>query len=82
MATRLKRRCSKHAIIVTFSHYVKRLGRDVSVDERLVAYKGRHESIQYMANKTHPWGIKFWLRADPRTGYTHGMIPYRYVIYT
>ena len=58
------------------------LGQDVSVDERMVGFQGRHESKQYLPNKAHPWGIKEFIRAEAKTGYTHLIQPYRGKLYT
>ncbi|KAJ8322435.1 hypothetical protein KUTeg_000009 [Tegillarca granosa] len=55
----------------TFSHHY-RLGRDVTVDESLVGFKGRNHLVQYMpAKKSHRWGPKFFLLAESDTGYVH-----------
>ncbi|XP_067661397.1 piggyBac transposable element-derived protein 4-like [Haliotis asinina] len=44
-------------------------GREVSVDESMIPFKGRTGLLQYMPNKPHKWGIKSWGLADSRTGY-------------
>ncbi|XP_048258169.1 uncharacterized protein LOC125383620 [Haliotis rufescens] len=43
--------------------------RGVSVNESMIAYKGRTGLLQYMPNKPHKRGIKSWGLADSRTGY-------------
>ena len=60
-----------------------RLARDVSVDERMVGFKGRHVVVQYMPNKRrHPWGVKLWILAESDTGYTYLIDPYRGRLFT
>ena len=34
-----------------------------SIDEVMIAFKGRSSLKQYMRNKPHKWGIKLWARA-------------------
>ena len=46
-----------------------RPGRELSVDEAMVAFKGRLGFKQYIPNKPTKWGIKVWVLADSRTGY-------------
>ncbi|VDI33309.1 Hypothetical predicted protein [Mytilus galloprovincialis] len=55
-----------------------RLARDITVDERMVGFKGRHHMVQYMANKkAHRWGIKLWTLSESDTGYTHQIVVYK-----
>ena len=42
---------------------------EVSIDEAMVAFKGRTELRMFMANKPVRFGIKFWARCDGRTSY-------------
>ena len=42
----------------------------VSVDERMVANKGRYSFRQYIRDKPTKWGIKLWVLVDSITGYT------------
>ena len=44
-------------------------GRDVSVDEGMIKYKGRLYFRQYMPKKPVKYGIKVWMAADSKTGY-------------
>ena len=44
-------------------------GREVSIDEAMVKYKGRVFFRQYMPKKPIKWGIKVWMLAEPKTGY-------------
>ena len=43
--------------------------RDVSVDESLMAYKGRLSWIQYIASKRARFGVKFYTLCESETGY-------------
>ncbi|KAJ8301529.1 hypothetical protein KUTeg_020516, partial [Tegillarca granosa] len=46
-------------------------GRDLTVDESMVGFKGRNYTVQYMpGKKTHRWGAKLWILAEADTGYT------------
>ena len=44
-------------------------GRDLSVDEAMVKYKGRSSIKQYMPAKPVKRGFKIWMLADAATGY-------------
>ena len=46
------------------------LEQDVSVDETLVAFKGKTALLQYKSKKPHKWGLNVWTRAD-QDGYVH-----------
>lgn len=43
--------------------------REQSIDEAMIAYKGRLSFKQYMPAKPTRFGIKVWERADPHNGY-------------
>lgn len=43
-------------------------GRDLSVDESMVAHKGRTKHLQYMPAKPTKWGLKVWMLAESLTG--------------
>jgi hypothetical protein len=45
------------------------LGSRVSVDEAMVAYKGRTYLRQYLPKKVVKWGFKIWMLACATTGY-------------
>lgn len=46
-------------------------GRDLTVDESMVGFKGRNYTVQYMpGKKAHRWGAKLWILAEADTGYT------------
>lgn len=42
----------------------------ISIDERMVANKGRYSFRQYIKDKPTKWGMKIWVLADSITGYT------------
>ena len=44
-------------------------GRDISIDEAMVPYKGRSSLKQYMPKKPVKRGIKVWMRAEALNGY-------------
>ena len=52
-------------------------GRELSIDEAMVAFKGRCYLKQYLPSKPTKWGFKVWVIAEPQTGYVCG-----YNIYT
>ena len=43
--------------------------REISIDESIIAYKGRLSWIQYLPKKPHKWGLKAWVLADATNGY-------------
>ena len=47
------------------------LGREVSVDEAMIGFKGRLWFVQYMPNKPTKLGMKAFVLADSATGYTY-----------
>ena len=44
----------------------------LSIDESMIAFKGRLAFIQYLPKKPHKWGMKAWVLADASNGYTWG----------
>lgn len=46
-------------------------GREVAVDESMIGFKGRLWFIQYMPKKPTKWGMKAYVLADSRSGYTY-----------
>ena len=44
----------------------------VSIDESMIAFKGRLSFLQYLPKKPHKWGMKAWVLADATNGYTWG----------
>ena len=55
-------------IMNKFSDYFKP-GKELSIDEAMIKFKGRHFIKQYMPNKPDKWGIKVYYIADAKTGY-------------
>ena len=53
------------------------LGRELSLDEAMIGFKGRLGFIQYLPKKPKKWGMKAFVLADSITGYT-----YRWRLYT
>ena len=51
-----------------FAH-VWNLGRNISIDEVMIPFKGRSSLKQYMSMKHIKRGIKVWARADANNGY-------------
>ena len=47
------------------------LGREVSVDEGMIGFKGLLWFVQYMPKKPTKWGMKAFVLADSVTGYTY-----------
>ena len=45
-------------------------GQYLSIDESMIAFKGRLSFLQYLPKKPHKWGMKAWVLADAKTGYT------------
>ena len=52
------------------------LGRELSIDEHMIGFKGRISFIQYMPKKPTKWGLKAYVLADSTTGYTYSWILY------
>ena len=53
------------------------LGKEVSVDETMVGFRGRVSFKQYCPKKPTKYGLKFFVLADSATGYV-----YNFVLYT
>ena len=51
-------------------------GQNISIDERMVAFKGRIGMKQYIKDKPTKWGFKLW-NLLAQTGYT-----YKFQVYT
>ena len=47
-------------------------GQYLSIDESMIAFKGRLSFLQYLPKKPHKWGMKAWVLADAQTGYIWG----------
>ena len=53
---------------IFLQHYTP--GREPSVDEAMIGFKGRSLLKQYMPGKPTKWGIKVWQLCESITGYT------------
>lgn len=51
-------------------------GQNITVDEQLFPTKAKCKFIQYMLNKPHKFGIKFWLASDASSKYILNGFPY------
>jgi len=52
-------------------------GRYITVDEMMVAYRGRYSSFrQYMVGKPTKYGFKFWVAISTELRYIYNIIPY------
>jgi hypothetical protein len=48
------------------------LGQNISIDETIVGFKGRHHLVNYIRiKKHHQWGPKEYSLCDAKTGYCH-----------
>ena len=45
--------------------------QNIAIDERMVKNKGRYGFRQYIRDKPTKWGMKLWVLADSKTGYTY-----------
>ena len=45
-------------------------GREMSIDEAMIGFKGRSLLKQYLPGKPTKWGIKVWQLSESSTGYT------------
>ena len=43
----------------------------MSIDESMIGFKGRLSFLQYMPKKPTKWGMKAYVLADSKTGYTY-----------
>lgn len=48
-----------------------RLNKHITIDETMVAHKGRLSYKQYMKAKLTKWGIKVWVLAESPSGYIY-----------
>ena len=51
-------------------------GREISVDETMLKFRGRFVARQYMPKKPVKWGIKCFNLADSSNGYILNVLPY------
>ena len=47
------------------------LDREISIDEQMIAFKGKTDKLQFMPNKPHKWGLKAWTLAEAKSGYVY-----------
>ncbi len=52
------------------------LGREVSLDESMIGFKGRLGFVQYMPKKPTKWGLKAFVVSDSVTGYAFNWVLY------
>ncbi|XP_053408986.1 piggyBac transposable element-derived protein 4-like [Mercenaria mercenaria] len=58
-----------------FQHYYTP-SRNLSIDETLVATRGKTSMLQYIPTKRAKFGVKFWVLADSLNGYVQKMTCY------
>ena len=46
-------------------------GTYITIDERMISYRGRAENIVYEISKPTKWGFRAYVLADLNTGFTH-----------
>ena len=50
--------------------------RELSIDEAMIAFRGKVAFRVYIRGKPHPWGIKAYVLSESRSGYLHNIIIY------
>ena len=50
--------------------------KSVSIDEAMIAFRGRVRFRQYIRGKPTPWGIKAYVLSDSDTGYLYSVVIY------
>lgn len=50
--------------------------RELSIDESMIAFRGRVGFRQYIKGKPQPWGIKAYVLSESRTGYMYNLVIY------
>ena len=45
--------------------------RELSIDESMIGFKGRLSFLQYLPKKPTKWGMKAFVLADSKNGYTY-----------
>ena len=58
-------------LLVPLWQYYFKPSKEISVDESMIAFKGRTELMQYMPQKPSKWGMKGWGLADSKSGYMY-----------
>ena len=50
--------------------------RQLSIDESMIAFRGRVSFRQYIHGKPQPWGIKAYVLSESKTGYMYNLVIY------
>lgn len=50
--------------------------RELSIDESMIAYKGRTPGKMYKPNKPHKWGLNAWVLCEAKSGYAYNLDVY------
>ena len=50
--------------------------QELSIDEAMIAFRGRVGFRQYIRGKPQPWGIKAYVLSESRTGYMYNLVIY------
>ena len=50
--------------------------QELSIDEAMIALRGRVGFRQYIRGKPHPWGIKAYVLSESKTGYKYNLVIY------
>lgn len=51
--------------------FVHKPGKNITIDEQLVPYRGRCPFRQYIPSKPAKYGIKIWVLCDSKSWYAH-----------
>ena len=62
-------------IIPLFQQYLTP-SRELSIDEAIIAFRGKVSFRIYIRGKPHPWGIKAYVLSESCTGYLYNVIIY------
>ena len=62
-------------IIPLFQQYLTP-SRELSIDEAIIAFRGKVSFRIYIRGKLHPWGIKAYVLSESCTGYLYNVIIY------
>ena len=62
-------------LIPLFQHHLTP-SRELSIDEAMIAFRGRVGFRQYIRGKPQPWGIKAYVLSESRTGYLYNLVIY------
>ena len=60
-------------IIPLFQHHLNP-SRELSIDEAMIAFRGRVSFRQYIRSKPQPWGIKAYVLSESSTGYMYNLL--------